>query len=290
MNLEEIENRVRDSLVALNSPDELYDWRLTFFNGPAWDDLSEACYELSESKIGEDKLKEHIKLFRDKSEISFIDHHIKVPEPSKKDFERMALLFGPLRNDQRLLPPRNAETRKVYVAQKILAAMRLSMENKQVISDKIKQQYNWLMIRTQNTERTPEMMAVHLQLSDYNAYHKRLEPGATVIMTHHLIQQEQLTDAEALEIVEPMFGSSSFGTDNSSFESRLADVPIKGKRTARERAGEYKTHHVPVALGVELAREMLNPAKQEAAHELPSEIHEEFAAYCQDLYEKAKGH
>ncbi len=279
MTLDEIEERVTNSLGAMNTPEELYDWRLTFFNSHAWLNVQEGCYALSENRLSEADLKSLIGVFRERSEISFIDFHIKAPEPGPEEFDRMARLFGPLRNDVRLLPPRDAKARKAYTQQKILASMRLMMETRQPISEKLRQQFNWMMIRTQNTERTPEMMAVHLQFADYNSYRKVLIPGAPVSLTQHRMEekdQEATTPAPA-----PMF-PSSFGTDNSDFESRLAPVKVTHR---------IQNPRPPQKIDLTAAKDwgtVGDVVVSLAVHELPSEIHEEFAAYCENLYDRMK--
>lgn len=288
MTLDEIEERVKHSLEALNNQEELYDWRLTFYNTPAWANLQEGCYFLSQGQIEEATFKVLIKTFRDRSLISYLDFHIKVPEPGVDEFRRMAFLFGPLNRDVRLVPPRDAEARKAYVQEKVLSAMRLSMENKHVISEKIRQQFNWMMIREK--VKTPEMLAVHLSLESYNPYHKKLAPCPVVSITQHREIME--TEQEQVPAPAPMFKVEA--VDNSSFEARLAPAPVKTPRNkARERAitnypGVEKTALVN---GVE-QQVVIYPHNEETAalcHELPSEIHEEFAAYCQKLYEKTKG-
>lgn len=277
MTLDEIEERVKHSLEALNTPDEIYDWRLTHYNSGAWANLQEGCYFLSEGKIEETTFKVLIKTFRDLSLISYIDFHIKVPEPGVDEFRRMNLLFGPLDKDVRILPPRDAEARKTYLQEKTLSAMRLSMENKHVISEKIRQQFNWLMIREKN--KTPDMLATHLNLENYNAYQKRLAPGPTVVLTQHRGFEGEVEIAAPAPA--PMFAPST--VDNSSFESRLGPTQTKAPRAAGVRK-QAKINGVPTEITV-----FPYEPEAEAPHELPSEIHEEFAAYCQNLYEKDKG-
>jgi hypothetical protein len=276
MTLDEIEERVKHSLETLNEAEELYDWRITHFNDLAWLNVSEGCYQLSEGKLSENDLKSLIKVFRDRSEISYIDFHVKVPEPGVDDFQRMVILFG-LKPGTRLLPPSNFDDRKTYLQKKILSAMRLTMENKHVVSEKIKQQYNWMMIREKT--KTPEMLAVHLNLESYNPYQKKLTPAPAVTLTQH--RGFEGTVEIAAPAPAPMFAPSR--VDNSSFEARLAPAPAQATR-------KKARSHPSVPLPREIDRVTAVWEKEGAPHELPTEIHEEFAAYCQNLYEKAKGH
>lgn len=278
MTLDEIEERVKQSLEALNSAEEIYDWRLTFYNTPAWANLEEGCYFLSEEKIAEVTLKELIKTFRDRSQTSYIDFHIKVPEPGVDEFRRMAILFGPLQTEVRLIPPRDADARKAYLQEKTISAMRLSMENKLVISEKIRQQFNWLMIREK--EKSPSLLAVSLNFESYNAYHKKLASAPTVT----IVQHRGLLEPIAAPAPAPMFAPSA--VDNSGFESRLAPTQVKRSIRTMGRPARVR-NEMPIApTGSTHYCDIEQP---EAPHELPSEIHEEFATYCQNLYEKAKG-
>lgn len=291
MTLEEIEERVKHSLEALNSPNELYDWRITHYNAGAWAELQEGCYALSEARISDSQFKDLIRLFRDKSAISLIDFHIKVPEPGKEEFKRLSQLFG-VKPDVRLVPPRDEGDRKLYLQLKTLEAMRLTMEHKQIVSDKLRQQFTYLMLRA--SIKTPEMMAVHLQFESYNPYQKHLSPAPKVAIRNHFVKPEPLpelppigdptsvpTKAKCIEPSTSMFAPTV--VDNSSFESRLPPVTRKSGRGARPHRPLP-----PMALRPEQIV-VMDMGREETAHELPSEIHEEFAAYCKNLYEKAKG-
>lgn len=278
MDAQEIEERVAASLEALNIPEELYDWRISYYNAGAWANLQEGCYFLSEGKIEEAPLKTLIKTFRDLSQISYIDFRIKVPEPGVAEFRRMANLFGPLRNDIRLIPPRDATARPVYLYNKTLVVMRLVMEHKQEVSPKLRQQFTFLMLRTK--ERPPELLGVSLNFENYNPYNKRLNPAPAVVLTNHMEEKRYVTEAEIMlptPVVERMFGSSQ-GVDNSSFESRLPPSHVKAHRAPGIRK-QGKINGVPTEIVVyPYEGDNLLP------HELPAQINEEFAAYCQNLY------
>lgn len=284
MTLDEIEQRVKNSLEALKR----YDWRITFYNHEAWKNVQEGCFRLSQNTLSELDLKDLIKVFRDRSEISFIDFRIKVAEPGVDDFKRMAYLFGPLRKDARLLPPRDEGDRKAYLQLKTLEAMRLTMEHKQIVGEKLRQQFTYLMIRA--SIKTPEMMAVHLQFESYNPYQKHLTPAPKVVMRNHFVKPEAQPEAPApvettpepvTPAPAPMFAPTV--VDNSSFESRLAPSTKKSNRGPRR-------HPQLPPMNLRPEQIVVMDMGPETPHEMPSEIHEEFAAYCQNLYEKAKGH
>ena len=272
MNLEEIEQRVQRSLEALNSPDEIYDWRLTHYNSGAWANLQEGSYFLSEGKIEETTFKILIKTFRDLSFISYIDFHIKVPEPRVEDFRRMALLFGPLNKELRLIPPRTQEQRAEYLRQKTTDAVRLTIDCRQVISEKLRQQFTYLLIRTK--ERPLDLLAIALNFENYNPYQKKLLPAPAVVLGYHLNEEEETAKRETEENLTTSDAGKTL--DNAEFELRLAPTPVKFTKP-RSGTGSVAENFRPA------------PAIAEAPHELPGEIHEEFAAYCQNLYEKAKG-
>jgi hypothetical protein len=283
MTLEEIEERVKLSLEALNTPKERYDWRLTYYNAEAWTELQEGCFALSEGRATEDDLKALIKEFRDRSELSLIDLHIKVAEPSLDDFKRMAYLFGPLRKDVRIIPPRDEGDRKAYMQLKTLEAMRLTMEHKQIVSEKLRQQFTYLMLRA--SIKTPEMMAVHLQFESYNPYQKHLSPAPKVTIRNHFVKPDpqteaptpaEATPAPATPAPAPMFSPTVI--DNSSFESRLAPPTKKAGRGPRTHRPLPPMNLRPEQIVV------MDMGLEEAPHELPSEIHEEFATHCEELY------
>lgn len=276
MTLEEIEERVKHALEALNSPDELYDWRLTHYNSGAWANLQEGCYFASdespqEEKIADVTIKELIKAFRDRSVISHIDFHIKVPEPGKDEFRRMSLLFG-LKPDVRLLPPRDEGDRRSYRELKTLEAMRLTIEHKQIVSEKLRQQFTYLMVRT--PIKPPELLAVHLKLEGYNPYQKKLSSAPNVNLRNHFVPIEKTVN-QAPAPAEPMFGPSS--VDNSSFEARL--LPTRSQAKRQPTKSPWADTYIPSK----------EPMPIEVTYTPPTEIHEEFATYCQNLYEKAKG-
>lgn len=273
MTLEEVEQRVSQSLEALNREEERYDWRLTHYNFSSWESLEEGCYELSEGRATEEQLKALIKTFRDRSQVSYIDWHIKVPEPGVKELARAKLLFD-LASDVRLVPPRYEPDRKNYRAEKIVNVMNLTMEFRQHISEKLRQQFHWLMIREQKN-LNPEILAVQVKFEEYNPFQKKLSQAPTVTLEYHLSEEQKLTKEEAPAPI----GDVPVSVDNSSFEARMAPAPEKAARSPR---GGRKVTYSPA----------LPPKPEpppEAPHEMPAEIHEEFAAYCQNLYEKAKG-
>lgn len=270
MELREIEERVQATLQGFNAQAELCDYRPTWFNQKARADLDEACYDLSAGRYGPDELKPFLRAYRDACAISYIDFRIKVSEPGPGEFNRMALLFGPLTNDVRLLPPRDAEAREDYRRTKILKAMRLIMETKQAVSEKLRQQFSWLMVRYKT--KPPQMLAVAVEFESYNPYQKRLNPAPGVVMTNHFAEE---TMQETKPAPEPMFAPETI--DNSAFEARLPATPAKASK--KPWVDTYKPTAEPMPVRVTLA-----------PHELPAEIHEEFAAYCRGLYEKAKNH
>ena len=268
MELKEIEERVAASLVIMNS-DGFYDFRPTFYNRESRLVLDEACLWLAEGKCTEADLKDAIAIYRADCEVSYIDFRIKVPEPDVAEWKRMNLLFGSPAN-KRLVPPRDLGMRRAYLQVKTLNAMRLTIDNKQPVSTKLRQQFNWLMVRA--AVKSPELLAVAVELESYNPYHKRLSSPPPVNMTQHL---EEQTTEEVAPKPQKIFGGPTT-VDNSSFESRLPPASVKQTRQAKRE---------PDMAAVFTTR----PQAQEIPHELPEEIHEEFAAYCANLYEKTKG-
>lgn len=286
MTLDEIEERVKHSLEVLNSPEELYDWRLTHYSQPAWANLEEGCYWLSEGdpeKMTEATLKVLIKAFRDRCHISYIDFHIKVPEPGVAEFRRMVRLFGLTVTDgyhPRLVPPRDADTRAAYREAKVISAMRLTMEHKQVISEKLRQQFTYLVIRSK--VKTPALLAVSLKFESYNSYQKKLDAAPTVALRNHFMPtiEDTTSPAPTPAPKEPMF--APMVTDNSSFESRLP--PTQARRFPGKK-GKVRVNGGPL---VDATFYPIEP-DIDFPHEMPAQVHEEFAAYCQALYEKRGG-
>lgn len=278
MNIEEIKARVDKALASFNQEgfSQSYDFRPTHANAESKKLLEEASYNLSEGKINEEQLKLAIKAYRDTCPACYIDFHILALEPGQLEMERIKKLFyGSEDFPATILTPVDDSSRRAQVEAKILGVMKLTMEAKQVVSEKLRQQFSWLVVRTK--EKSPAMLATSMNFESYNPYQKTLTPALPV----SFVRDSEVSAPKELEGSPSVF-SSTLG-DNSDFESRLPQAPTKKKRPSKPSGPRREIEQAADVWLSEGAKEAAPP------HELPNEIHEEFAAYCRAITPGADG-
>jgi hypothetical protein len=253
--IDEVSARVDAALVTLTAGG-LYDFRPTHYNHEATRRLQNVIQLFASGVVDEAAMKAAIRELCDTSRVSYIDFHIKVPEPGYKDFRRLALLFG-REHGVRLIPPRDADERAANYASKVQAVVGLVIACRQPISEKLKQQFTALVVGTK--DKSAELLGMIYEYEHYNEYKKKLTPTPPVQLNYDVAPQSADVGADTAFTPETL--------DNESFEQRLP--PAKPARVKPRGFEEIW----PVAETVEL----------KPGEGLP--LHEEFRDFCEQLYE-----
>ncbi len=238
-----------------------YDYRVTHFNEEAWRRLKNTVELFKGGVMDEATVKDHIRAFRDLSEVGHIDFNIRALEPSPGDFKRYCRLFS--WEGGRITTSRTPDERRNYLDRKVVHCLQLTMAARQPVSEKLAQQFRGLCARRK--EKPPELEAVILEYERYNPYAKKLAEPPTVSVNYDKPPEAPAIPAETAFVPEPV--------DNTGFESRQpAHAELKFK-PPKQLGFTKPTGEVMVT-----RPEMIVVARTD----LP--VHEDFKEFCEELY------
>lgn len=274
-----IEDRVQNALDSFNRGGDYYDYRPTHYNADAYKSLRNTVELYRGGIISDDGVKAAIREYRDRCEVGSLDFDIRQTEPPMPEMRRMSLLFG-YEIGRKTTARLDAEQRKVFRGLKILTNLKLVMECKQAVTEKVGQQFRAFVLSVKN----PEFTALAEEVKVYNPYHKRLTELPVTLTKDRpdeLFMAAQSTDAAAETGPGPLVTPGV--TDNGAFEARLGELPLKSTARAVRKSP-------PRRLGYTLPTgEIVVERPEEIFLVTNFEKHEEFAAYCDELHEKIYG-
>lgn len=278
-----IEDRVQNALDSFNRGGDYYDYRPTHYNADAYKSLRNTVELYRGGIVGDAEIKAAIREYRDRCEVGSLDFDIRQTEPPMPEMRRMSLLFG-YEIGRKTTARLDAEQRTLFRAAKLTENLRLVIDCKQPITDKVRQQCTGFVVKMPAHVVTPELLTVINEIEVYNPYHKRLTELPVTLTKDRpdeLFMAAQSTDAAAETGPGPLVTPGV--TDNGAFEARLGELPLKSAARAVRKSP-------PRRLGYTLPTgEIVVERPEEIFLVTNFEKHEEFAAYCDELHEKIYG-